>query len=46
MGDILLCGKMALYPLKNPFIAKIVISVAIVILNYITCKFLIFCPAK
>ena len=46
IGDILLCGNMALYPLKNPFIAKVVISVAIVILNYIACKFLIFCPAK
>ncbi len=46
LGDILLCGKMALYPVKNPFIAKIIISVAIVLLNYIACKFLVFKAEK
>lgn len=46
IGDILLCGKMALYPVNNPFIAKVIISAAIVILNYIACKFLIFKAEK
>ena len=41
-GDILLCGNYALFPIKNPFIAKIIVSVLIIIINYITGKLLVF----
>ncbi|MCQ2435964.1 MAG: GtrA family protein [Clostridia bacterium] len=42
MGDILLCGDHALFPIGNVWIAKVIISVAIVIINYITSKLLVF----
>lgn len=42
VGDIVLCGDYALVPVKNPFLAKIIISVAVVIINYITSKLLVF----
>lgn len=41
-GDIFLCGEYALVKIENPFIAKLVISVAIIIINYITSKWLVF----
>lgn len=41
-GDLLLCGRYALFPLRDPFLAKLVISVAVVILNYITSKIFVF----
>lgn len=41
-GDLLLCGEYALYPLKNPFLAKLIISVLVVILNYLTSKLFVF----
>lgn len=41
-GDILLCGDYALIEIENPFIAKLIISVAIIIINYITSKWLVF----
>ena len=45
-GDILLSGKYALVEIKNPFIAKLIISIAIIIINYITSKWLVFSKKK
>ncbi|MBQ9428701.1 MAG: GtrA family protein, partial [Clostridia bacterium] len=42
VGDLLLCGAYALYPLDDPFLAKLIISVLVVILNYITSKLFVF----
>ncbi len=42
LGDMLLCGKLAVIPIGNPFIAKAVISVMVIIINYITSKLLVF----
>ncbi|MBQ9429503.1 MAG: GtrA family protein [Clostridia bacterium] len=42
VGDLLLCGEYALYPLDDPFLAKLIISVLVVILNYITSKLFVF----
>ena len=41
-GDILLSGDYAPFKIENPFIAKLIISVAIIIINYITSKWLVF----
>ena len=41
-GDILLSGKYAVVEVKNPFIAKLIISVFVIVLNYITSKWLVF----
>jgi putative flippase GtrA len=41
-GDIFLCGDYALIEIEHPFIAKLIISVAIIIINYITSKWLVF----
>lgn len=41
-GDIFLSGEYALVKIENPFIAKLIISVAIIIINYITSKWLVF----
>lgn len=41
-GDISLSGEYALVKIENPFIAKLIISVAIIIINYITSKWLVF----
>lgn len=45
-GDIILCGEYALVPLKNPFIAKLIISIVVVSINYITSKLLVFRKKK
>ncbi|MBO4428737.1 MAG: GtrA family protein [Clostridia bacterium] len=42
VGDILLSGLLKM----NPFIAKAIISVAVIIINYITGKFLVFRKKK
>ncbi|MBQ8404138.1 MAG: GtrA family protein [Clostridia bacterium] len=42
VGDILLSGNYRLIDIENPFIAKLIISVAIIIINYITSKWLVF----
>ncbi len=42
VGDIALSGEYALVPIENPWIAKLIISIAIIIINYITSKFLVF----
>ena len=41
-GDILLSGDYAPLKIENPFIAKLIISIAIIIINYITSKWLVF----
>ena len=41
-GDIFLSGDYAIVKIENPFIAKFIISVAIIIINYITSKWLVF----
>jgi putative flippase GtrA len=41
-GDILLSGNYALVKIENDIVAKIIISVAIVIINYITSKLFVF----
>ena len=41
-GDIFLSGDYAIVKIENPFIAKLIISVAIIIINYITSKWLVF----
>lgn len=41
-GDILLSGKYAVVEVKSPFIAKLIISVFVIVLNYITSKWLVF----
>ncbi|MBQ0126229.1 MAG: GtrA family protein [Clostridiales bacterium] len=41
-GDVVLCGEYALIPIKNAFIAKLIISVAVIIINYITSKVFVF----
>lgn len=41
-GDIVLSGEYALIKIENPFIAKLIISIAIIIINYITSKWLVF----
>ena len=41
-GDILLSGNYALVKIENDIIAKVIISVAIVIINYITSKLFVF----
>lgn len=46
VGDVVLCGDYAIVPVKNPFWAKIIISVAVVIINYITSKLLVFNSKK
>lgn len=45
-GDMLLCGEYALFPLRDPFLAKLFISVVVVILNYITSKVFVFHKGK
>ncbi len=45
-GDIVLSGEYALVKVANPFIAKIIISVAVIIINYITSKWLVFTKKK
>ena len=42
LGDIFLCGEYAIIEIENPFIAKLIISVAIIVINYITSKWLVF----
>lgn len=42
IGDIVLSGEYAVLPIKNPWIAKLIISIAIIIINYITSKWLVF----
>ena len=42
VGDMLLSGLLKM----NPFIAKLIISVAVIIINYITGKFLVFRKKK
>ena len=42
VGDIFLCGEYAVIEIADPFIAKLIISVAIIIINYITSKWLVF----
>lgn len=42
VGDIILSGLLGM----NPFIAKAIISVAVIIINYITGKFLVFRKKK
>lgn len=46
VGDIALSGEYALVPIENPWIAKLIISIAIIIINYITSKFLVFTKKK
>lgn len=41
-GDVLLSGDYAPLKIENPFIAKLIISIAIIIINYITSKWLVF----
>jgi len=41
-GDIFFCGEYAIIKIGNPFIAKLIISVAIIIINYVTSKWLVF----
>lgn len=41
-GDVMLSGDYALIKIEDPFIAKLIISVAIIIINYITSKWLVF----
>ncbi len=41
-GDVLLSGQYRLIDIENPFIAKLIISVAVIIINYITSKWLVF----
>ena len=41
-GDILLSGSYALVKIENDIVAKVIISVAIVIINYITSKLFVF----
>lgn len=41
-GDIILCGILDM----NKFVAKVIISVAVVIINYITSKLIVFRKAK
>lgn len=45
-GDILLSGKYAIVNIRNPFIAKLIISVAVIIINYITSKWLVFTQSR
>ena len=42
IGDVLLSGDYALIKIEDPFIAKLIISIAIIIINYITSKWLVF----
>ena len=42
IGDIVLSGEYAILTIKNPWIAKLIISIAIIIINYITSKWLVF----
>ena len=42
LGDVLLSGDYAPLKIENPFIAKLIISIAIIIINYITSKWLVF----
>lgn len=46
LGDILLCGDYAVIKVENPFLAKLFISVAVIIINYITNKLLVFSKRK
>ncbi len=46
IGDIMLSGNYAVIKIENPFIAKLIISVAIIIINYITSKWLVFTGKK
>ena len=46
IGDIVLSGEYAVLPIKNPWIAKLIISIAIIIINYITSKWLVFTKKK
>ena len=42
VGDIILCGVLDM----NKFVAKVIISVAVVVINYITSKLLVFRKKK
>ena len=42
IGDVLLSGDYAIIKIEDPFIAKLIISIAIIIINYITSKWLVF----
>ena len=46
VGDVVLSGEYALVPVKNPWIAKLIISIAVIIINYITGKWLVFTKKK
>ena len=46
VGDILLCGEYAIWKINNPWIAKLIISVVVIIVNYITSKLLVFTKKK
>lgn len=45
-GDVFLSGEYALIKVQNPFIAKLIISVAVIVINYITSKWLVFSKKK
>lgn len=42
VGDIILSGKYAVISVKNPWIAKLIISVFVIIINYVTSKWFVF----
>ena len=46
LGDILLSGDYALVQVSNPWFAKLIISIAVIIINYITSKWLVFTKKK
>lgn len=46
LGDILLSGDYALLQVSNPWLAKLIISIAVIIINYITSKWLVFTKKK
>jgi len=42
VGDVFLSGDYAVVKIENDIIAKVIISVAVIIINYITSKWLVF----
>ena len=46
IGDVLLYGDYAIVQLKSVYLAKLIASVVVVIVNYITNKFLVFALSK
>ena len=46
VGDMLLCGEYAIWKISSPWIAKLIISIVVIVVNYITSKLLVFTKKK